>query len=788
MCSSRKCILGGEPLNNWGNRMKLFGSKVKIRLVIICILLGTIPAIIVGTYSTYTGSQAIQDKVNEGNTRNLVQVQLSVEQLLYTADHIMAQFIETPVVKDSLKVDLQGENFLIFNTVENAINNLPTYSLGASEICFANVEKGWVIDNSGIYKLEDYKDREYLEEFIKKPGASFWIDEISIGIQTEGQDSNTGDSVCLVKKWPLFVTEPSCITILKIPSSQFSNLISDNKALGDVMIIGEDGYVIAHTNKEQWGKDYNLINFYQMATSQNADSGRFIIEIDKTDYSINYLKSSYNDWIYISKTSIADISKDSRTIAWFTLIACLTVILLVYVVTLIVTSRFYRPIQKLYNMVSRVQDRKEPLKRQDEFMLIEDRISVLLKDNYVLNNKLSIQSRQLKEYFILQLVLRDMDKEVVDSRVKLYGFPKLEKPVCVLVTRIDTFEDTIYQNDDMDLMLFAINNIVGELLENIIVLKPIVVDEYQVTIIRLDVENEESESIKECAFLLTENIQNVINETLDISVSVGISQPFHSYSEIHKAYDECLEALKHQILLGYGAIIFYQDIKNIGGLNPVFPERLESDLIDAVKTCSYKKANELLHIFISRTSSVEASRYEYQTSFVRLLTNLLQILKDSGESYDITAKDGVSAYEQLFKLKTAGEIEKWFSTEIIKPIIKTREESEKNQHRKIVEQVLNMIHEEFHTELTLELCATRLNYHPSYIRRILKNESGIVFSEYLAQYRIDMAKKWLTETNMKISDIALKLRYNNSENFIRFFKKYTGMTPGRYRKTSKELP
>ena len=31
------------------------------------------------------------------------------------------------------------------------------------------------------------------------------------------------------------------------------------------------------------------------------------------------------------------------------------------------------------------------------------------------------------------------------------------------------FEDTIYQNDDMDLMLFAINNIVGEL-ENIIVL------------------------------------------------------------------------------------------------------------------------------------------------------------------------------------------------------------------------------------------------------------------------------------------------------------------------------
>ena len=37
------------------------------------------------------------------------------------------------------------------------------------------------------------------------------------------------------------------------------------------------------------------------------------------------------------------------------------------------------------------------------------------------------------------------------------------------------------------------------------------------------------------------------------------------------------------------------------------------------------------------------------------------------------------------------------------------------------------------------------------------------------------------ETDMKISEIADKLKYKNPENFIRFFKKYTGMTPGKYR-------
>ena len=763
--------------------MKLSGSTVKVRLVIICILLGTIPAIIVGVFSTYSGSKSVQDKVNEGNMRNLVQVQMSVEQLLYTADHIMTQFIETPVVKSSLHIDMQGENFLIFNTVEDAINNLPTYSLGASEICFVNLDKEWVIDNSGIYSLEGYQNRYYLDELIKKPGTSFWIDELSVEPQNQKVEGNEINSVCLVKKWPLFTKEPSCLAIMKIPYSQFANLISENKSLGEVMVISEDGFVIAHNNKEELGKNYSSVTYYQEVKGRSDDSGRFIIEIDNADYSINYLTSSYNNWTYLSKTSIEDISKDSRAIGWFTFIACLTVIVVVNVVAFIISSRFYRPIQKLYNMVVRVPVRKEPSKRRDEFGLIEERINVLLKDNFRLNKKLSFQYDQLKEYFILQLVLRGLDREVIDSRLKLYGFPVLTEPVCVLVTRIDTFEGTIYQSEDKDLMLFEINNIVGEILEDIIILKPIVVEEHQVTIIKTG--SDKNEEMKEIAFSATEKIQSTVKDTLNISVSIGISQPILSYSDINKGYYECIEALKHQISLGYGAIIFYHDVQSLGGLKPVFPERLEKELLDAVKTCSYKKANELLHQFINRIFMVEASRYEYQTSMARLLTDLLQVLKDSGHSYDAIVKEGESVYEQLFRLKTAGEIEKWFSARIIKPIIDNIELSEKNQYRKIVEQVLNIIHEEFHSELTLEDCAARLNYHPSYIRRILKNESGIVFSEYLAQYRIDMAKKWLLETDMKISDIAEKLKYKNSENFIRFFKKYTGMTPGKYRKLNK---
>ncbi|MNW15232.1 Helix-turn-helix domain protein [compost metagenome] len=46
----------------------------------------------------------------------------------------------------------------------------------------------------------------------------------------------------------------------------------------------------------------------------------------------------------------------------------------------------------------------------------------------------------------------------------------------------------------------------------------------------------------------------------------------------------------------------------------------------------------------------------------------------------------------------------------------------------------------------------------------------------------------LVETNMKISDISEKLKYTNSTNFIRSFRKVEGETPGQYRERMQEVP
>ncbi|GIQ67027.1 hypothetical protein PACILC2_55950 [Paenibacillus cisolokensis] len=54
-------------------------------------------------------------------------------------------------------------------------------------------------------------------------------------------------------------------------------------------------------------------------------------------------------------------------------------------------------------------------------------------------------------------------------------------------------------------------------------------------------------------------------------------------------------------------------------------------------------------------------------------------------------------------------------------------------------------------------------------------------TDYLAQVRIERSKQLMKESKHTISQIARSVGYANDVGFIRVFKKYEGITPGKYR-------
>ena len=83
--------------------------------------------------------------------------------------------------------------------------------------------------------------------------------------------------------------------------------------------------------------------------------------------------------------------------------------------------------------------------------------------------------------------------------------------------------------------------------------------------------------------------------------------------------------------------------------------------------------------------------------------------------------------------------------------------------------------------------AADLGMHPRTLQRSLKAH-GDSFQARLDQVRRDIAQELLREGRLNLLEIALILGFSEQSAFQRAFKRWTGMTPGRWRELDSERP
>lgn len=176
---------------------------------------------------------------------------------------------------------------------------------------------------------------------------------------------------------------------------------------------------------------------------------------------------------------------------------------------------------------------------------------------------------------------------------------------------------------------------------------------------------------------------------------------------------------------------------------------------------------------------VEDARGPYHLSLikkdelVRFFVNDLEVFRymDDGKTYGPQLGGGKIGFRQLAPL--IGE----YANLQVYSLISDKEAAIKETYG----QIAGLIHKR-KGNITLEECAGELNYHPSYIWKILKKQNT-TFTVLVNQEKLALAMEYLEQTGASVAEISEALNYSNPQNFIRFFNKYSGMTPGEYRKT-----
>jgi len=87
-----------------------------------------------------------------------------------------------------------------------------------------------------------------------------------------------------------------------------------------------------------------------------------------------------------------------------------------------------------------------------------------------------------------------------------------------------------------------------------------------------------------------------------------------------------------------------------------------------------------------------------------------------------------------------------------------------------------------HEPLQVSNLVRHLGYSRARIFEIFKTGTGMTPNDYLLRCRIRKARELLANPARPITEIALDAGFSSSQYFSQVFKKYTGMTPSRYRK------
>jgi AraC-like DNA-binding protein len=115
-----------------------------------------------------------------------------------------------------------------------------------------------------------------------------------------------------------------------------------------------------------------------------------------------------------------------------------------------------------------------------------------------------------------------------------------------------------------------------------------------------------------------------------------------------------------------------------------------------------------------------------------------------------------------------------------KVVVNTRNDNPVSVER--LGRIINYIYEKHAEKLTLEDLGKLEHLSTYYISHLITDSTGMNFRDFLCFARVEFSEMILLDTNKKINVIAQEVGFSATSYYIKYFKKWFGMTPDEYRK------
>lgn len=517
------------------------------------------------------------------------------------------------------------------------------------------------------------------------------------------------------------------------------------------------------------------------------------------DLELVYVKSAISDLKYALIIPSNIYWEKAEYVRRFTYISLLFSLMGAGVLTWFFLRRNYSPIQEL---VQSLTDKGEYEEQKDWNELSFIQRAFLNTWNEREKMAVQMQSHQnvLRSNMLNRLLKGRMDSPVpyYEEAFKSFNM-KLRSDdfaVILFVVENDDILSSKLPGNDLNerrkLLQFIITNVVEELVgQRGHAGYMAEADDMMVCLVNLDAK--EPEELKRDLHAIAEEAQLFLMR-FEMDLTVAIGGIHTTLAGIAAAYQEAVDAMEYRMVIGKQEIIAYDDIRpdktDRSPYGYYYPLQTEQQMINFIKIGDYEQAsaymNEMMELnFNKPLVSVTLARcliFDLAGTMVKAMNELdvgdSSILGDNPLWMDkIMACDTVQEM-RLELLTLLREVCAFASARKDSHLSRERMEA----LRELIAKVTRYIEAHFNdSNLNVNTIGEAFELKGSYLSKLFKDQTGEGLLDYIHKYRIAQAKDMIRSKQESVTDVARLVGYNEAATFIRVFKKYEGITPGKFK-------
>lgn len=761
-----------------------WNSKYYRKSFIIILFITSVPGIIVGSGIYFIGVKEVERELQDLHTTQIDTRAEHINQQLDDLENALSYWAFEPRFSTAvMDLDFISE-FLETRDISRTLQTLQgSHPLVESVELFVDRETP-VLFRPSYSVLTNEEAVESYQEFMETESYISWT---STPPGEEELENHAPYSLSLTHNIPGVSQPPYGVLVVNINQQALMQHLDTLTPYekGATLMMDQEGDILLSSNDTEYSNIVSVLS--EEVSERNGEAASFQLETEDEMFTVSTgtMTRVNQEWTYVSAAPISSITTPIVLISQVIVGGSLLIVMLAFIFTWLASRNIFRPIRKLSDQLSEGEDAE--VNSSNEFEQIEARWKKLTSERITLQNKLSEQLPQLRQNFLQQLMkgyLYNLSEEELRTRMGTYRWPMVNRKFVVIDIQLTGLHQSpIAVDKDENLVTFSSMNIVEEVGRKYFS-EFSVLNHYDLSLsifINYESGEKEEQAINEFA----EECIAKINELTEMRVTVTLSRKTAEAKVISHLFEEVSQGKRYRKFENDNQLIdLSKENQRENEEQIYYPFETEKEIIQSLRRGELEETESLIKRFVNEIIEKGVHEINIQPGMIQLYGKIQHEILHTG-IHPGHLFDGRNLLEELQQIRERGHMVDWIMNEVIKPFMKVMEGKMNIETKREIEEVLQYIHEHYHEDISLESSAEAVQTNPYTLSKAFKRIQGVNFIDYLTELRIEEAKKLISQTDLKMNEIAEKVGYRNSY-FNRIFKKQVGMPPGQYRKLSRK--